>query len=147
MKVQSCTGTITTAIAMGDLLLKNLPHESRKANKMDVTLPLLLLLVGTVCDSNCTAVFNKDEMLIANNDDIKIQLLSDPLVTGPRDKTGLWKIPIPEKEWVIKTPIGTSQQLALSAYNQRTEQDLAIYLHACAGSPVIETWIQAIKKG
>ena len=87
MKEQSYTSITTTAIAMGDLLLKILPQESMKANKMDVTLSLLS--VGAVCDSNCTAVFNKDEMLITNNNDIKIQLLSKLLVIGSRDKTVL----------------------------------------------------------
>ena len=86
---------------------------------MDVTLPLLS--IGTVCDTDCTAVFTKNEMLIANDDDINIQLHANPLAIGPRDATGLWKIPIPEKKWAMKTPIATSQQLALSAYNQRTE--------------------------
>ena len=37
--------------------------------------------------------------------------------------------------------------LALSAYNQKTATDLSKYLHACAGYPVIDTWIKAIKKG
>ena len=87
MWVQSCTGTITTAIAMGDLLLKNLPQEARRANKIDVTLPLLS--VGKVCDSDCTAVFRKGDILIANDNDINIKLLSNPLVTGSRDKAGL----------------------------------------------------------
>ena len=42
--------------------------------------------------------FKKSEMLTANDNDINIQLLSHPLGTGPRDKTGLWRIPIPKKE-------------------------------------------------
>ena len=93
-----CTGTITTAVATGDLLLKNLPTAARRANKMNVTLPLLS--IGKVCDTNCTAVFRKDDMLIANDNDINIQLLDKPIATGPRDRnrTGLWKIPIPKSE-------------------------------------------------
>ena len=95
------------AVATGDLLLKNLPTAARRANKMNVTLPPLL--IGKVCDTKCMAVFNKDEMLIANNDDINIQLLDKPLVIGPRDRnrTGLWKIPIPKSEWSMPPPIMT----------------------------------------
>ena len=37
--------------------------------------------------------------------------------------------------------------LALSAYNQKNAKDLVKFLHACAGYPVIKTWIKAIKKG
>ena len=44
-------------------------------------------------------------------------------------------------------PIMTRKELALSAYNQHTKEDLAIYLHACAGRPVIKTWIKNIRKG
>jgi hypothetical protein len=33
---------------------------------------------------------------------------------------------------------------ANSAYTQDTAQDLAMYLHACAGYPVVVTWCQAI---
>ena len=79
--MQSCTGTITMTIATGDLLLKNLSQEARKANKMDVTLSLLL--VREVYNHHCIAVFKKRDMLIANNNDINIQLLDKPLVTGP----------------------------------------------------------------
>ena len=112
---------------------------------MNVTLPLLS--IGKVCDTNCTAVFRKDDMLIANDNDINIQLLDKPLVTGPRDRnrTGLWKIPIPKSE-CASAPIWT-KEMALSAYNQKTEEDLAIYLHGCAGYPVIETWIESIRAG
>ena len=142
MRVQLCTGTITTAVATGDLLLKNLPTAERRANKMNVMLPLLS--IGNVCDTNCTAVFRKGDMLIANDNDINIQLLDKPLVTGPRDRnrTGLWKIPIPKSECAM--PPIWMKEMALSAYNQRTKEDLAIYLHACAGRPVIETWINNI---
>ena len=145
MRVQLCTGTVTTAVATGELLLKNLPTAARKANKMNVTLPLLS--IGKVCDTNCTAVFRKDDMLIANDNDINIQLLDEPLVTGPRDRnrTGLWKIPIPKSE--CATPPIWTKEMALSAYNQKTEEDLTIYLHGCAGYPVIETWIESIRAG
>ena len=47
----------------------------------------------------------------------------------------------------MPTPILTYKELALSAYNQWIEEDLAIYLHASVSSPVIETWIQSIREG
>ena len=102
---------------------------------MDVTLPLLS--VGKVCDSHYMVEFRKGDMLIANKNDINIELLDEPLVTGSRVKTGLWKIPIPKCEWVILTPILTRKELALSTYNQWAEEDIDIYLHTSTGSPVI----------
>ena len=65
------------------------------------------------------------------------------------------------KEWKDEIPISPSElktmkdekllnevnHLALSAYNQKNAKDLVEFLHACAGYPVIETWIKAIKKG
>ena len=40
--MQSCTGTVTTATATGDLLLKNLPSAARKANKMNVKYAIII---------------------------------------------------------------------------------------------------------
>ena len=65
------------------------------------------------------------------------------------------------KEWEDKIPISPEElktmedeeilkrvnHLALSAYNQKNAKDLVKFLHVCAGYPVIETWIKAIKKG
>ena len=46
--------------------------------------------------------------------------------------------------------LGLSRQMpcrALSAYQQRTIPQLIRYLHACAGFPTTDTWIQAINQG
>ena len=47
----------------------------------------------------------------------------------------------------MKKKVPDINHIALSAYNQKTAEDLAKYLHACAGYPVKETWVKAIAKG
>jgi hypothetical protein len=42
---------------------------------------------------------------------------------------------------------GSVLYCAHSAYTQDTAQDLAMYLHACAGYPVLTTWTRAIGNG
>ena len=110
---------------------------------------LNLLSMGEVCDAGCVGVFREKEMIVAKEDNISIKLKKDPILTGIRSgNNDLWKIPLPKREEkiLVARSIATNN-VALSAYNQKTAADLATYLHACAGYPVPSTWIKAIKKG
>ena len=108
-------------------------------------------------------------MFISNKEDLDIKLKNEPLVIGTRSNNGLWKIPLPPAEAKemnnnrfnnfnhlaassqrvieeMKKKVPDINHIALSAYNQKTAEDLAKYLHACAGYPVKETWVKAITK-
>ena len=88
-------------------------------------------------------------MIVAKEKDISIKLKNDPILTGIRNgNNNLWKIPLPKaEEKILASKQTATNDVALSAYNQKTAADLASYLHACAGYPVPSTWIKAIKKG
>ena len=109
-------------------------------------------------------------MFISKKEDLDIKLKNKPLVIGTRSNNGLWKIPLPPAEAKemnnnrfnnfnhlaassqrvieeMKKKVPDINHIALSAYNQKTAEDLAKYLHACAGYPVKETCVKAIAKG
>ena len=155
IKVGSCSNHILESKATGELPLQNLPKKARMANKFD-QLPLNLLSMGQVCNEDCVEVFRKHDMMIAKEADISIKLKKEPLLTGKRNGNNeLWKIPLPPVELeaqkrvmlAAKEEEETKARLdhtAMSAYNQKNAKDLAMYLHACAGYPVISTWAKAI---
>ena len=179
MKIGSCSNHILSSNTQGELPLQGLPTRARTAHKVD-GININLLSIGTVCYQQYVGVFTEKEMFIAHENDVKIKLKRNPMVTGTRSGEGdLWKVPLPsanellendnklqdlwhnKKEWEDEIPISPSElktmedeeilkkvnHLALSAYNQKKAKDLVEFLHACAGYPVIEIWIKAIKKG
>ena len=149
LKVGSCSNHILESKAKRELKIKGLPKTVTTAYKFD-DMSLNLLSMGQVCDAGCVGVFKEKEMIISKETDIKIKLKKDPVLTGKRKgNNDLWKIPLPKAEKEIQKAnavITKCHDLALSAYNQKAATDLAKYLHACAGYPVIDTWIKAIKK-
>ena len=98
-------------------------------------------------DASCVSIFTKEKVLICDGDAIEVTLHKPPLLEGRRGNHGLWHIPL--KANILSSPKPTLPVIhcANSAYTQSTMTDLAQYLHACAGYPVIETWCRAIQAG
>ena len=90
-----------------------------------------LVSIGVLCDNNCTATFNKDQVQIRCNDKLVLK--------GPRLPNGLWALPLNQSP-----PTQHKSNLAL---DNKTKQDLVMFLHAAAFSPVESTWIKAIQNG
>ena len=97
-----------------------------------------------------------------HNDLWKIPLPSpEELINNDDELYDLWHNDNNNDDWNNNIPLPPAEikamsneeilnrvnHLALSAYNQKNAKDLVEFLHACAGYPVIETWIKAIKKG
>jgi hypothetical protein len=80
-----------------------------------------------LCDNGCKAIFTATEVTIWNN--------NKPIMKGPRDHNGLWRINIEEPP---KTP---QENLAT---NSTTVADTMKFLHACLFSPVPSTLLKAI---
>ena len=122
----------------GDLPLKSLPLKARLAHKMNVSQPLLSL--GQLANEGLVSILDKHKIIVCKEDAVTITLKEQPVLQGRRAVTGLWKIPLPTAS-ATNPPIESSAgHCANSAYTQRNNEDLAIYLHACAGFPVTETW-------
>ena len=98
------------------------------------------MAVAPLADHDLTTIFNKTSVKIYHNSavDTALQTIQEaPLLEGQRDPhTRLWQVDVPPPPQQIN-----------SVYHQKNKSDLARFLHATAGSPVVSTWIAAIKRG
>ena len=89
-----------------------------------------LLSIGQLCDHGCIAMFTKDDLQVFQNKKIVLQ--------GYRNSTdGLWDVPLQHKKETINYVLKQN----------KTQFELAQYLHACAFSPAMDTFTKAIKNG
>ena len=137
LKVHSCTNGVMTSKTKGDMKI-GLPPRAHVANKTNVN--QTLLSVGQAADAGCVTVFTKTEAIICDEKQIEVKLHAPPLVRDVRGRNKLWHVsPHSKNEPVM--------YCAMMAYTQEMVQDLAMYLHACAGYPMIATCIKAIAAG
>ena len=98
-----------------------------------------LLSVGQLCNDNCAALFTKEDMLIIKNNQI--------ISRGLRNKFGgLWNINFNANSTNESTKYPTKNTMNILRSRDKTNYKIAISLHACAGSPTIQTFQHAIKK-
>ena len=72
----------------GDLPLPSIPEAARDAHKFnDIHQPLLS--IGKLADSHCVSIFDKKEINVYHESDVKITPTGAPVLTGTRGKTGL----------------------------------------------------------
>ena len=111
------------------LALPQLPLAAQRAHIIPGLSHHSLISIGTMCDSDCTAVFNKHEVNIQHN--------NQTILTGKRNPlSGLWNI-----------PLETTTPQINNVYQTKSIPDLIQYLHSAAFSPIASTWFKAIKRG
>ena len=138
-KVRLPDNSIITTNTEGHLPLKNLPHSATHAHIFPDIKSASLLSIGQLCDSNCTAIFTKNDLTILNEE-------QHPVLNGVRNTVdGLWDVP-------LKQPNPNNNHTPPNKLNavlrlDKTKSDLALFLHAAAGYPTKSTLITAIKKG
>ena len=139
-------GTNITACAKYNL---KLPNVSEQASATDVlpTFRHSLISVGQLCDDGCTATFSKHGCTVYNKN-------KKPVLTGSRNPTtGLYEQDIIQRKnihqprYEIPVPNQPTQQQSNATLPTKNLQEQIKYLHQCAFSPTIRTWIQAVKKG
>ena len=137
----------------------NLPKKVSTKGATAHVLPNLqnasLISLGHFADDNCITVLEDNTINIYKKSDPSKGELNyakhlqpkNKILSGPRNlKDGLWDLHIPS------TSNAASNQSTLHQANAITRKDkskteLAQYLHAAAGYPVLSTFIQASKKG
>ena len=136
----------------GDLLIRRLKPAARVAHRVPgIHTPLLS--VGQLCDDDCTAIFDRNNVSILKTEDVAITYKKDPIITGQRSNDGLWRILVPKNNNSTVTVIGRTVRytptthIAHSAYHQQNKKELATFLHAIAGFPPIKTFCAAIDNG
>jgi hypothetical protein len=105
-----------------------------------------LISIGQLCDDDCVALFTKYNVKIYKN--------GHAIIVGQRNATnGLWNIPLAPKPAPTPSlhqpaPVLPLRHTANGAIRHaQTKQDLAVFLHACAFSPLPSTFLRAVQKG
>jgi hypothetical protein len=111
----------------GYLTLHKLPPKACKTYLFD-DMQSSLVSIGQLCDAGC--------IVIKKDDDLILQGTRDPA-------TGMWTADISHQP---ETP-NVIQHVAMSAIAAETMGERIAFLHACAGSPALSTFKQAIAAG
>lgn len=129
--------TIITSSHTGSLQIPTLPPQAQKAYIFPELTSSALLSVGQLCDSDCTVIFNKNNMLVKNNN-------GQEILSGNRDlHSGLWKVPLSST-----TLSSTSANQANGIIKRDTPiSDLCEFLHAALFSPAQSTFEKAFTNG
>ncbi len=101
-----------------------------------------LISIGQLCDHDCVATFDRQQVTIRHNNTTILQ--------GHRDKhTGLWCLPTLATTSLATAPCPQTLKPALAhnAYTVGLKSDLIKYLHRCCFSPTTQTWLDAIRQG
>ena len=126
-------GDNITARAHYNLRLQNVSAQASEADILP-SFKHSLLLVGQLCDDDCTAIFSKHHCTIYNK-------YQEPVINGIRNhSTGLYEQCLPENN------NQTNRQANATLPTKNLEEHIK-YLHQCAFSPTPRTWMQAVRKG
>ena len=116
-----------------DLPIYALSNAAKKVRIFPDLSSSSLLSIGQLCDDNCIALFHKDILQIIKNNKV--------ILEGLRNRTdGLWDVPLP----VLSPPMESANAIIRK---NKSKRQLAEYYHACAFSPVLRTFAEAINNG
>ena len=127
--------TAITASKKGTLpLAPQLSTTAKTAHVLDNLQSASLVSVGQLCDDDCEVNFSKDDMKVYKDRQL--------ILKGKRNTTdGLWDINLTKNDPTLR------QQLNVILLQNKTNQQLAKYLHACCYSPSKSIFLKAIKNG
>jgi hypothetical protein len=114
----------------------DLPIEARRAHLFPALQNKALILIGQICDSGFVATLNAKSIHITHP--------AHDTISGTRDhRTGMWTLDVPPQTTNSTAP--TIHPMANNVYSITTQAEMINYLHRACFSPVISTWIKAIK--
>jgi hypothetical protein len=126
-------GTTIQSSHTCNLLLTGFPLKARQAHIIPGLVHNSLISVGQLCDNGCSVTFAHDQVTVTKNKECVMRGSQDP-------KSRLWRVDLKQK--FEKHEIQCNH-----AHDNNNQKDLINYLHAACFSPVISTWIMAIKNG
>jgi hypothetical protein len=131
LKVNMPNSTTIQSSHTCNLLLTDLPHQARQAQILPGLVHNSPILVGQLCDNECSVTFTQDQVTVSRN--------GKYVMNGSRDpKSRIWRVNLKHK---IKPEIAQCNH----AHDNNNQKELINYLHAACFSPVKSTWIKAIK--
>ena len=129
---------IIRSTTSGQLPIKKLSPTAKQAHVLPALTNTSLLSIGQLCNDDCIAIFTKTKMYILKQGQI--------ILTGMRNYTdGLWDV-ICKQSQQTSLNHTTTNKLNILTSRDKTSYELANFLHACAGSPTIRTFQDAIRK-
>jgi hypothetical protein len=131
LNVNTPNGTTIQSSHTCNLLLTELPPQSRQARILPGLLPNSLISVGQLCDNGCSVTFTQDQVTVSKNKKCVMYGSQDP-------KSRLWRVDLKQK-------FEKQEVQCNHAHDNNNQKDLINYLHAACFTPVKSTWITAIK--
>ena len=131
------------SISTASLPIPDLPATATKAHGFPHLASGSLLSVGQLCDHQCTAVFTSTKANIYHNKDIQIIPKGQSILEGTRSAHDqLWSVQLVPPTHPLPTP---AQHKAFATVIQPSLPDRISFYHAALFSPVLTTWLKAIK--
>ena len=143
--VGAAKGQVQRLTATGQLALPNLPNTFPSTGHIMPGFNHTLLLVGPICDSDCTVTFSRDAVVVCD-------ATNRTILTGWREEQApyLWLIALLPDNADIPEVHQDASRVSLvlyRVYDLPSVEALVRYFHAAAGFPVRYTWLDAIKAG
>jgi hypothetical protein len=133
LNVNMPSGTSIQSSHTCNLLLTDLPHQSRQAHILPGLVHNSLISVGQLCKNECSVTFTHDQVTVSRNGKEVMYGSQDP-------KARLWRVN-------LKQNMKPESAQCNDAHDNNNQKDLINYPHASCFSPVKSTWIKAIKNG
>ena len=129
--VLSASGTEMPSTTKGTLnLSQQLTPTAQSAFVLDNLKTGSLISLAQLCDDDCIAIFTNYDVNVVKNNQV--------IITGRRESSGLWSIPIAPNIHV--------HQANGILRTDKPKRELAEYLHATFGSPAPSTFLNAIRQ-
>ena len=100
-----------------------------------------LISLGQLCDDDCKVFLDKHKLLVYKD--------NKKIIHGSRNRSdGLWDVHFPTKKITkhyANQALKKNNKLNIIIHKDKSKQELAAYLHACAFSPPKQTFIDAIQ--
>ena len=119
-------GHLISSVGTTSINWTGLPCSATQAHVIPKLNPHYLILIGVLCDHDCTATFDKHNVTITCN--------NYHILHGTHLPNGLWSL-----------PLHSPQPQANALIPANTQEDLVQWLHAAAVSPSISTFLNAVE--
>ena len=128
-------GNTIRSTSSGPLYFDNLPHPIPACIFPDVILHTSLLSVSEFCNVSCVATFTATSFYLTYKDMPVLQGTNPP-------ESKLWSVDIPTSDAhdSTSTPVCYASHLS-------TDTSFVSFVHASLGSPVLSTFLNAVRSG
>ena len=145
VRVKLPDGSIIKATHTANINFPQLPMEARKAHLFP-DIKHALLSISMLCDQGYIAIFDHEGVYIVKDGEVVIHGFRHPVTKLYIVKMKEDKNP-PILDISTMTNLKAITEFGNNAYEIDSKKQLVMYYHKCCFSPVLSTWIKAIKNG